>query len=150
MHAQCDGEPILVIRNTGDAYLTSSRSTLLHKSVWQLPTASLQVVFIVVSLPFYNNRTNPSPRTGCSADAHTHISAAHAAVAPCENCKCCAHPAAATLAKACAPGLPSPFYQSGPTVSKSCAHAHRHILTFSNYQRRLQDAIVGVRTLKAL
>jgi hypothetical protein len=41
-----------------------------------------------------------------------------------------------------------PFSQSNPAAPKRDAHAHLHIVTFSNYRVRLKEAILAIRALK--
>lgn len=99
---------------------------------------------------FYNTHTSPSPHTAHTAGAHTHKRAAHAAAIPYENCRYSVHLAEAKLAQVHELDPPSPSYQSDPNVWISCAHVYLHKVTFSNYQRRLQDAILSIHTLKVL
>jgi hypothetical protein len=67
---------------------------------------------------------------------------------PCGNCRYCVHLVGAELAKGYEHYLPLPSSQSGLDGYQCAIHAYQHTLTFSNYQRRLQEAILAIQAIK--
>ena len=120
-------------------YLVFHASSMPENSPFGYPPyandeVSLQVIFIVVSLPFYSNHKDLLSCTGYSAGDHTHRFAAHAVIVPCESYRWYAHLVGGGPATDHGQHQQSLFCQSGPGGPRCGGRVHLHMIAFSNYR----------------